>query len=568
MTMPLLLKGRRVTLLARLIGNGVTQAGAAIGTAFLIQLGFDQLITAGGKFDPLLLWVGAGLIGTAAVSACLRMFERVDAEHLGQDYVCEVRIALFDRLSMLAPRMLQKRKQGSLMLRFVGDLTALRQWVSLGYARLVVAGVMAAGVLLALAMLNTVLAAGASIVLFAGAVTNLLAGKQIEGAVVEARRRRSQLAANVSEKIASMAVVQLFGQARRERRRVGRQSRRLKQAMIARAQVTGKLRAIAEGTAAVATASTLLLGVNEVAAGRATPGAIVAAMAVVALLAPSLRDLGRTYEYWHYARVSRRKILEFLDMPAHFGRAKDATPLTKGAGQLVFDKVTVIGALRNFSAVAEPGQVVAVVGPNGAGKSTLLSLAARFIDPDHGEVRINGVNVADCELGSVRRAVGMVSPDLPLLRGTIRKNLRYRCRDASAEEIAQLKAACGIDEMLAGLPAGMETRITEGGKNLSLGQRQRISLARAIVGHPRILLLDEVDNNLDPRAGAALDRVLSGFDGTVLMVTHRVERLMRADVVWHLRDGELCEMGDPRVLMQGAGPTAELFQNQRMERAS
>ncbi len=122
--------------------------------------------------------------------------------------------------------------------------------------------------------------------------------------------------------------------------------------------------------------------------------------------------------------------------------------------------------------------------------------------------------------------------------------------------------------MLAGLPAGMETRITEGGKNLSLGQRQRISLARAIVGHPRILLLDEVDNNLDPRAGAALDRVLSGFDGTVLMVTHRVERLMRADVVWHLRDGELCEMGDPRVLMQGAGPTAELFQNQRMERAS
>ena len=153
----------------------------------------------------------------------------------------------------------------------------------------------------------------------------------------------------------------------------------------------------------------------------------------------------------------------------------------------------------------------------------------------------------------------MVSPDLPLLRGTIDRNLRYRCPDAPQAEIERVKALCGLDTLLEELPEGAATRLAEGGANLSPGQRQRIALARAIVGQPRLLLLDEAESNLDPQSALALDRVLSGYRGTVLMVTHRPDRLATADRIWHLEDGRLVEAGTPQALARGDGPTARLF---------
>jgi len=194
---------------------------------------------------------------------------------------------------------------------------------------------------------------------------------------------------------------------------------------------------------------------------------------------------------------------------------------------------------------AEPGAVVALVGPNGAGKSTLLSLAARLIDPDEGRVVLDGQDLAKHSLASVRRAIGMMSPDLPLLRGTIDKNLRYRWPDAPVEEIDRVKALCEIDKVLAELPEGEQTRVTEGGGNLSLGQRQRIALARALLGRPSILLLDEADAHLDHDSRAVLERILAEYRGTVLLVTHSGDRLADVDTIWRMKAGRLVEVATP-----------------------
>ncbi len=559
MRLPRLFTGVRLRLLVRLVSNGGAQSGATIGTALLVQAAFDRLITnpASGTL-ALLLGIGAGLLGMAAVIAWLRMRERIDAESLGQDYVCAVRVALFNRLTALAPRVIQRRSHGSTLLRFTGDLAALRQWVSLGLARLVVAGVTTAGALLALAIINRVLALTVAIVLATGAAISLVVGKRMQHAVREARRRRSHLAANAAEKIASMAVVQLFGQGRRER--LARQSQRLKAAMVARAAIMGRLRAVTEATTAIAAGGALIVGAGEVASGQATAGAVVAAMSVVALLVPPLRDLGRVHEYWHGARVSREKVKQLLATQTLTVPRQTVRPLPAGgAGELEFRDVSINGALQNFSAVAGPRKLIAIVGPNGAGKSTLIALAAHLIDPDEGEVRVDGVDIATLRLRTLRRMVGMVSPDLPLLRGTIEKNLRYRCPHAPAQEIARATELCGIDSLIDELPQHAATRLTQGATNLSLGQRQRISLARAIVGNPRLLLLDEADANLDPAARLALERVLSAFSGTVLLVTHRPDQLARADVVWYLDKGRLQEKGDPQVLLRADGPTAKLY---------
>ncbi|MBF2008939.1 MAG: ABC transporter ATP-binding protein [Chlorogloeopsis fritschii C42_A2020_084] len=560
---PRAISGNRIWLLTRLVINGFCQAAAAVANAILVEMAFDKLITtANAGFDHKMVWqIGLGLVAAAIVNALLRVMERADAERIGQDYAYEIRMILYERLMSLAPRALQNRSQGGVMLRFVGDLTALRQWVSLGLARLTVALTTTIASLAALSLVSSRLAFTVGLVLAIGALSSIKLGGRMQSVAKEARRRLSNLAANINEKVASIAVVQVFGQSQREKKRIARQSRRLEEAMVDRAMVAGQLRGITEGTAAIASGAALVVGALEVAAGRTTPGVVVAAMTIVGFLVPPLRDLGRVQEYWHNSRVALQKVEQFLKTPSLVTEQRNAPELQLGAGRLEFDSVSLKGSLHEVSAIAEPGKIVALVGPNGAGKSTLLSLAARLIDPDKGKILLDGQDLAKYSLESVRRAIGMAGPDLPLLRGTVEKNLRYRWRDASVEEITRVRQICGIDEVLAELAEGEKTKVAEGGKGLSAGQRQRIGLARAILGNPPVLLLDEVDANLDAQATTVVDRVLAEHKGTVLIITHRKERLAAADVIWYLENGRLVEKGPPEVLLNSDGPTARLFRD-------
>jgi ATP-binding cassette subfamily B protein len=564
---PCAVSGHRTWLLTRLIINGFLQATATVANALLVELAFDKLITTANPvaFNQIALQVGIGLVAAAVVNALLRTVERTDAERLGQNYAYEIRMVLYERLTSLAPRAMQNRSQGGVMLRFVGDLKALRQWVSLGLARLSVATTTTVAALVALSFVNIRLAVTVGIILAIGALSSLRLGKQMRTVAKEARRRLSRLAGNINEKVASIAVVQVFGQSKQEKQRIARQSQQLEEAMIDRAKVAGQIRGITEGTAAIASSGALLIGAYEVVQGRATPGVVVAAMTIVGLLVPPLRDLGRVQEYWHNSRVALEKVESFLKTPSLVTEVPNAPDLILGPGRLEFESVSLSNSLTEISAVAEPGQVIALVGPNGAGKSTLISLAARLIDPDEGVIRLDGQDISQYSLSSIRRGIGMAGPELPLLRGTVGKNLRYRWRDAPEEEINRVWQLCGIEQVLAELPEGEKTKISEGGGGLSAGQRQRIALARAILGNPPLLLLDEVDANLDAQATAVVDRVLTEHQGTILLITHRPERLVAADIIWYLENGQLVEKGSPEKLLKGDGATARLFRSRKYE---
>lgn len=546
MNLPPIIKGPRISIFVRLLANGMAQAFVTIATILLIRLAFDHLITTSqaGELN-LILWIGSGLIVTAVCMGWLCMMERVDAERIGQSYIHQVRMTLFKHLSTLAPRALQRRSRGAIVLRFIGDLGALRRWVSLGLVRVSVAGLTTFSALLALSVINWRLSIVVTAVLGFGALYALRLGRYMRETVKESRRRRSYLAANVNEKVATMAVVQVFGQSDREQRRIKRQSGRLRDALVARAGKIGLMRGITQSVTALASGAALLLGASEVASGRATPGTVVAAMSIVGFLVPPLRDLGRVYEYWQEAGVSSKKLTDFLETPSLVQEAPDAPDLKPGPGRLQFDGVSLSTTIRDVSVVAEPGKLIALTGPNGAGKSTLISLAARLIDPDEGRVLLDGQKLAEHSLSSVRRVISMVSPDLPLLRGTIKKNLLYRWPDAPAEEINRIKTLCGIDEILTELPEGDQTRVTEGGGNLSLGQRQRIALARALLGNPSVLLLDEADVHLDLEAGRALGRILDKYTGTILWVTHNRDHLTDADFIWCIEAGRLIDVSAP-----------------------
>lgn len=560
MKIPPILHGYRRILFIRLVSNGLLQAALAIGTAWLVREIFDGFLTAQQPvLDMRAVWLVAGLIMAAACIGWLRMAERIDAEKMGQHYAAEVRILLYDCLSFLTPRTLQKRSRGGVSLRFVGDMTSLRRWISMGLARVTVAGVSTVSALLLLGMINWQLTVTVTVSLAMGAWLTYLFGKRMRAAAKESRRRLSNLAANVNEKVTSIAVVQVFGQVDREREHIIRQGKYLQDSMVARARIAGQILGVTEFSAAMTSATTLLAGIFAVTTGTASVGAVIAAITIVGILLPPLRDLGRIQEYWHGAGIARERIKEFLDSPSLVAQTSNAPDLTVRSGTLQFDSVSVAGGLNKLSGTIAPGKVVAVVGPNGAGKSTLLLLAARLIDPHEGKVLFDGQNLAEHSLNSVRQAVGMAGPDLPLLRGTIERNLRYRWRNAPDKEVARVRALCGIDEMLTPFPEGDKTRVAEGGLNLSVGQRQRIALARALLGNPPLLLLDEADANLDSQASKVIDRILASYQGTVLMVTHHVDHIMAADEIWYLEAGRLLEAGPPAVLLSGDGPVARFF---------
>lgn len=545
-----MLAGQRRGLFARLVVNGFAQAGAGLLSAHLTMHAFGLMADGAELRYTGLGVVAAALCAAALVLAWLRCRERVDAERMGQGYARELRSALFDQLGRLSVRSLQRRRRGSLMLRFIGDLKSFRQWVSLGFARMTVAGVSTAAALLGLAVIDAALSAAALVVLLAGGLVTFRLGLRTHDSIRAARRRQTRLAANLGEKLASMAVVQLFGQIRRERLRLERQGERLAVAMVEQARAQARLRSSAETSAHFMAVAVLIVGVVQVAWGTAGAPQVVAAMTLVGIMVPALRDLGVVHSYYAAARVSRERIEAFLAQPVLGDGVSTSLELIPSRGSISFRNVSLKDALRGFSAEAEGGKITAIVGPNGAGKSTLLALVARLLDPDDGAVLIDGQELASVSIESVRRAVGMVGSDLPLLRGSVERNLRYRWPNAPEGEVQRVRSLCGLEEIEATLRLVARCEVREGGSNLSPGTRQRIVLARALLGRPAVLLLDEADGNLDGGSRRILDEVLCDHEGTVLMVTHRIDVAERADVLWVIERGQLAAAGRPDELLR------------------
>lgn len=545
---PIFAESRR-GLLVRLVVNGALQAAMIIGSMLLVRHAFNVLLNPEFDdpeihlFDMSEVWqivlFAAGLLGCTGFAAWLRFLERIDAERLGQEYVHRVRLSVFDRMKRFAPRALSQRSTGASMLRFVGDLSAIRRWVSLGLARIVVSAIVTLISIGVLGYLDPYLAISSLIILSLGLAWNLKLGPKMHLVVSESRRLRGRLAGNINEKIRSFIVIQAFNQQQRERRRFNQQSRQLRDAMISQARASAAMRVVNDGATALSMAAILSIGAFEVFRNLTSSGNVVAAMAVVGFLSNAFRDLGRVHEYRQTYRVSKEKILEFMQTKPLRGRSSKLPSLQVGKGKIELQHVSLRGALQDLTGTIPGGSKLAIIGDNGAGKSTLLQAIARLVDLSAGKILIDGQDIRRCNVASVRQAISIVSPDLPLMKGSVRYNLRYRAPDSSTEDLSRVMKLCEIDELLTKLPGGEDFRLREGGGNLSLGQRHKLAIARALLGQPAILIIDEMDANLDEQAVRVLEKVILDFPGTVLMVSRSEERLTLADAYWYLDTGKL-----------------------------
>lgn len=529
MKLPPVYAGARRRWLVAVVLCGLLQAGCGIGIAVLMQRTLDGMLSGAAPLTALPLL--ASFAGLAGLAGAARWLERFLGERLGQHYVHELRLIMFSALARKGPEERSAEGRGTVPLRFMTDLDALRNWISLGQARLVVAVVLLAATLAYLVTLHMLLALLVLALFGAGAGASIGLGRRLEGAIREARRRRGRLANRVVDRTANLSAVVGFGRLRAETRQLERQSHELCDAQARRAFWVGALRGTAELTVRSAMAAVPVAALF--APESVTPGSMLAAVSLVALLTGPVRDLGRVHEYWTAARVSRGKLSDFVSVSAGPGTRRDRR-IRDARGTVHVESLQLQHGQRPFDAELRPRARVLVAGANGAGKTTLLWTLAGIRRAAGGRIRIDGRSAHRLDRVSLQRNVGIGSVDLPLMKGSLRMNLRYRAPEATDADLEAVCQRTGLTDRLASWPDLLELRLQDGGANLSPGERMRVQLARALVGEPRVLLLDELDSLLDGEGRAALRALLTEYPGTVVFTSRDPSTQQLAEQIWTL----------------------------------
>ena len=542
-------RGRRIALVA---GLAFAQAVAAGVAAFSTRDVFAALRNPEGAsaLEPILLIALSGF-----AIAGLRIAERVIAERVGQDYAAALREKLFTHLSRMSAREVAGRRAGGLALRFVGDLSAVRGWVSLGAARLISASIVLPGAGVVLFMLDPMLGLAAVGPIILGLIAMSVVGWRIAPAHRRLRARRARLAADMSERIPHAPELRLLGRIALEKDNLQRRTAKLIDAALDRARGAGTLQAIPDAASGLAAAALFLTAVKT----GAAPAQVAGAMAALGLLLHPMRSLAGVWDKHRAWAAAREKCEALLNAPRlEKPDAATKTSLREGPAPVRFRKVDA-GSLRNLNAAARAGARIAILGPNGAGKSTLLTLAAGLEQPARGKVTVAERHPGSFTAAERREAIAYVGARSPIFAGSLRRALTMGVASRPDDgEIARVAADFGLAAVIERL-GGLDGKIAEGGRNLSSGEARRVMLARAALSSSRLLLLDEPDDALDADGPALVRRLLGMTNATALIITHNLALAKAMDEVWFVDGGRVVETGAPEKLLAGDTAASAFF---------
>ena len=391
-------------------------------------------------------------------------------------------------------------------------------------------------------------------------------GRKLKKSGTVIQERLADINSLLQESIAAVRVVKSFVRERYEIERFRRQNELNFQAEMKNVQLSSLLTPTVEFLAAITVTIILWIGGYEVVQGEITAGSLVAFLTYAVNLANPVKRIGRIYGAVQRAMAAADRVFDVIDMEETIHDREGAVPLPEIEGRVAVKDVSFsykegAPALSHVSLEASPGQLVAFVGPSGAGKSTIANLIPRFYEVNEGVIEIDGHDVRDVTLDSLREQIGIVPQETMLFSSSVRENIRYGRLDATDEEIEEAARAANAEEFILQLPEGYETKIGERGLNLSGGQRQRIAIARAILKNPRILILDEATSALDTESEkivqAALDKLMVGR--TSFAIAHRLSTIFNADCIYVIDGGHIVEQGTHAELLAAGGLYSTLY---------
>ena len=556
-------EGQRVRVaLMLLVATG--NAGCQTGGWLLVRNAIDKGIAARNAHH--LTVIVLVYLGVAAAGWLLQAWLIRGLAGIGQRVTLGLRRDLFDHLTGLSLRYFSQQKAGWIIARLTSDVDAVSDVLSQGMPTLVSNVVLLPAAIAALLIADWRL----GLVVFAVVPPALALSRWFQRtshvALVETRNRIAAVTAQIAESVAGMAVVQAYNRERRFQEQFDELNTANREQSIYTQKIFSVFFPSIEFLGVIATGAVLFTGEKLYAHHTLTIGTLITALYLLQLVFQPLQELSDVYGQLQSGAAAMVKIATILDEEPEIRDAQQSVELPRVEGDLEIDRVVfAYGAepvLHEVEVHVRPGGCLALVGESGGGKSTLARLVGRFYDPDSGAVRVDGVDLRDVKLRSYRRQLGVVLQDPFLFSGTIASNIRFAKPDATDEEVGAAAAAVGVDRVAKRLRGGLEHEVREGGSGLSAGERQLISIARALLADPRILILDEATSNIDRPTEVliehALDRLLR--DRTSIIIAHRLSTVRRADQILVVEHGRIVQRGTEQELLGQEGAFRRLAQ--------
>jgi ABC-type multidrug transport system fused ATPase/permease subunit len=540
--------------------------GFAISASSLQKIPRDEVALLRGRAFTTLGLLALVFVGFLLLRFVLSYGQVFTLQYAGQRIMADMRREIFGHVLRLPMSFLDKQPVGRLVTRATNDVAAINEMFTQGLVNLVQDLFMMVGVMVVMFRLEQRL--GLLLLAF-GPVLFVLAlwfRREARAAYREARRRLARLNAYLQEAISGIQIIQLFLQELRSFRRFAEINRDYYRAQMRSLLVYALFGPAISAMQHIAIALLIWYGGRGVLAGSLTLGALVAFTSYVRMFFQPLSDLSERYNIFQAAMAAAERILGLLDRPAE---ATGARVLRELRGEVEFRDVWFAyndeeWVLKGVSFVVRPGERVAIVGPTGSGKTTVVNLLLGFYRPQRGKILIDGVDLAELDLGEFRKRIAIVPQDVFLFAGDILENIRLWDKRVPAEHVELAAKRVGLEELLARLPHGFSTDVRERGARLSLGERQLISLARAVVADPKILILDEATSSIDSHTEVLVQRSLHELmrGRTTIAIAHRLSTIRDMDRVLVLHEGKLVEEGTVAELLAQEGLFRALWELQ------
>lgn len=541
----------------------ITASAQGVGP-FAIGWSIDHLIARGNLRGLLLMLAGLVAIYVGSVLTSRAQIYRVG--WIVQRLLAQLRLDIFKKIQSLPISFFDRSEAGDLMSRLINDVSVVNQAFGQGVAQMLGQLFSLVGIVIAMLLLNLRLGLLSNLVVPLMIFTTSLFARWARGRFRVTRQTIGELSTKIEEDISSVREAQAFNRVQLNIEEFNALNAANRDANVDAVAITAAFLPSIDFLNTLATAVVLAYGGYLAVTEAATVGTVTAFLLYVQQFFRPIQILSQFYTQAQSAMAALERIFFLLDEPTDLKDTPDAIAMPPIRGEVSFEQVT-FGynpnqlVLKQVDILAKPGETIALVGPTGAGKSTIINLILRFYDVTSGAVRIDGIDIRKVTQASLRRQIGLVLQDNILFSGTVAENIAFGCPEATQAEIEAAAQVANLHEFIITLPQGYATVLGERGASLSQGQRQLISIARAVLVNPRILILDEATSSIDTRTEAfvqtAIDRLLA--DRTSFVIAHRLGTVTQADQVLVIQQGQIVERGTHAELIAQQGVYANLY---------
>jgi len=540
-------------------------AGMTGALAKLMEPIIDQAL--GGTDRATLYWISGGVLGTFLVRGLATYAHTVAMNRIGQRVVSNIQRDMLDHLLDADLAYFHANPSGQLISRIISDVGILRIFVSealTGFCKSTLTLVVLVAVMF---YQDWKMACVAFIAFPAGGLFVSTVGRRLRRVATDTQSHLAHLSAQLSQMFQASRHVKAYGMEKYESGRIGAMIERQFRLAHKGFRVAALTTPVNEVFAACAIVAVIIYGGNQVIEGVRTPGALFSFITAFLLAYEPLKKVSKANAQFQGGMAACERIFDLLDTPPAITDKPDAQPLVIKQGEVTLSNVTfgynpdTPPALRNVSITAPAGKTIALVGASGAGKSTILNLIPRFYDVTDGSMAIDGQDVRNVTLHSLRSAIALVSQDIILFDDTVRANIAYGREGASDDEVIAAAKAAQAHDFILSLPNGYDTMVGELGSKISGGQRQRLVIARAMLKNAPILLLDEATSALDSESEKAVQGALKQLQEgrTTIIVAHRLSTIVDADCIYVMEGGRVVEQGTHSELLAKRGAYCKLY---------